>query len=255
MDGQFPLFFFFFYRKWGKRECYRFLRHQTLRLDRIVVETAPFLERVPRDLVVRVGVPAQHGGIVIEPDTAAERLDHGGGLLEHLVCVDDADLRAGLVARAETGDNRLRLLVVGELVGVLFARGDMRADQALAAQVVKDAAHLVVPGFEGVVGVEAGDVVQRRDGAPVVGGDTEVRVADEEGEVEARQELLGHHGGIAWFGLRVVRVGLAGPGLRVTVLAGLVLAVAALVDVAVGHAVFFAGDLSIGAYAALDPLE
>lgn len=234
---------------------YRFLRHQPLRLDRIVVEAAPFLERVPRNLVVRLGVPAQHGGVVIQPDTAAERLDHGSGLLEHLVRVDDADLRAGLVARAQPADNGLRLLVVGELVGVLFARGDVRADQALGAQVVEDAAHLVVPGFEGVVGVEAGDFVQGRDGAAEVGGHAEVRVADEEGEVEARQELLGHHGGIAGLGLRVVRVGLAGPGLGVTVLSGLVLAVAALFGVAVGHASFVTGGLSIGAYAAFDPLE
>lgn len=151
------------------------------------METTPFLERVPCNLVVHVGVPAQHGGIIIESDTAAERLDHGGGLLEHLICVDDADLRARLMEGAEPGDNRLRLLVVGEFVGVLFARGDVRADQALAAQVVEDAADLVVSGFEGVVGVKAGDVVQGRDGAAVVGGDTEMWVADEEGEVEARQ--------------------------------------------------------------------
>ena len=54
--------------------------------------------------------------------------------------------------------------------------------------------------------VETGFVVEWRDGTAEVGGNAGVWVTDQEGEVEVLEHLGGNHGGIARFGVGVVRV-------------------------------------------------
>lgn len=89
---------------------------------------------------------------------------------------------------------------------VMLVRGDPRADQTRVPQIVERPAELVVPGLGRVVVLEPGHRIQRRDRAAVVRGDTIMRVADEEGKVELRQERPRHHGRVAGFRLRRVRV-------------------------------------------------
>lgn len=181
--------------------------NQALRLDRIVVKAPPLLELVPSNLVVFLGIPAQHVGGILEAHATTERLDHGRRLLQHIIGVDYTDLRPGLVS-VEPASHRSQAVV--DIVGVTLLRGNVGANQAHATQVVEGATQLVVPGLGGIIVVEACHLVEGRNGAAEVGGDTVVGVADEEGKMELGEDFRGHHGRIAWLGCRVVRVRLPG---------------------------------------------
>lgn len=144
------------------------------------MEPAPFLETVCGVPIIVLGIPAEHTGIVLDPDAIAERLHHGPRFLQHLVRVDNADIDPGVVRRALpalAGGDGLEDAVdfIDDLVP---ARGQVRPDQARVAQVLERAPDFVVAGLGGVVVVEARDVVERWDCAPVVGRDAVVRVAD-----------------------------------------------------------------------------
>lgn len=169
--------------------------HEPLRLDNIIMEPSPLIKRIVDILLIRLVIPVQHGGVILDADAATKRLDHGRRLVEQIIRIDDTDLVARSVA--PRGADRLEPAL--ELVGVLLTGRDVRADQPLAPQVVERAAQLVVPGLGRVVVVEAGHVVQRGDRAAVVRRHAVVRVADEERKVEAGEELPGHHCWIAAF--------------------------------------------------------
>ena len=91
-------------------------------------------------------------------------------------------------------------VVVGVVVGfgALSAR-DGWPDQSLLHEVVEQTAQLGVAGFAGHEFVEARDVVKRWDAAAVVRWNTEVRVTDEEGEVELLERGLRQDGRIVQF--------------------------------------------------------
>lgn len=184
---------------------HRFLSLQPSRLDRIVVKSPPFLKRIPRKLVVILIVPVQHPGVIIQSHTTAKRLDGRRRLLQHVIRIDHTDLCARLTPRPDASDHRLGGVIVVVDV-VVLVRGHVGTDKPDIPQVVKGTTDLVVPGLGRVIVIEPGDIVQRGDGAPVVRRDTEMGVADEEGKMETRPDLRGHHGGITRFGLRVVRV-------------------------------------------------
>lgn len=183
--------------------------NQALRLDRIVVKAAPLLELIPSDLVVFLGVPAQHVGGIFDAHATTERFDHSCRFLQHVVGIDDTDLCSGFVP-VEAVRHRSEFVV--DVVGVTLLCGNVGAYQTHATQVVEGATQLVVPGFGGIIVVEASHLVEGRDGAAEVGGDTVVGIADKEGKMELGEDLRGHHGGIARLGCRVVRVRLPGGG-------------------------------------------
>lgn len=160
--------------------------------------------------MVLVGVPVQHRRVIIHAYAPAERLDGRRRLLHHLVCIDDADFRARLVALADTGDDGFEATVaLAADAAVIVVCGDVRPDQPDAAQEVERATHLVVPGLGRIIVLKPGHLVQRRDGTTIVRGHAEMWVPDEEGKMEPRPDLRRHHGGIARLGIRTVRVGLA----------------------------------------------
>ena len=187
---------------------HRFLSLQPSRLDRIIVKSPPLLKRIPRKLVVVLVVPVQHPGIIIQSHTTAKRLDGRCRLLQHVIRIDHTDLCARLTPRPDTSDHRLGSVIIVIVDVVVLVRGHVGTDKPDIPQVVKGTTDLVVPGLGRVIVMEPGDIVQRGDGAPVVRRDTEMGVADEEGKMETRPDVRGHHGGITRFGLRVVRIGI-----------------------------------------------
>ena len=187
---------------------YRLLSFQAFRLNRIVVEAPPFLESLPRKLMVLVGVPIQHCRVISHAYAPTERLDGRRWLLHHFVCVDDADFRARLTALADTWDDGLKATIaLAAGAALVVVRGDVRPDQSDAPQVVERATHLVIPSLGGIIVIEPSHIVQWRDGTTVVRGHTEMGVPDEEGKMELRPDFRGHHGRIARLGIRVIRVG------------------------------------------------
>ena len=171
------------------------------------MKSPPLLKRIPRELVVLLVVPVQHPGVIIQSHTTAKRFDGRRRLLQHIIRIDHTDLCARLMPRPDASDHRLGGVIVVVDVVVLLG-GHVRTDKPDIPQVVKGTTDLVVPGLGRVIIIEPGDIVQRGDGAPVVRRDTEMGIADEEGKMETRPDLRGHHGGITRFGLRVVRVGM-----------------------------------------------
>lgn len=171
------------------------------------MEAPPLRELLPGEAAVLLAVPAEHVGRVLDADAPAVGLDHGRGVVEEVVCVDDADLHSffGRSVDAVHTIGAVHLLDTLD-VGVETTRGDVRSDKAHLAHVLKDPADLVVAGLGGVEIVEARHLVQRRDGAAVVRGDAVVRIADQEGEVEPGQHLQRHDGRVARLGLGVVGV-------------------------------------------------
>lgn len=134
-----------------------------------------------------------------------EGLDRGCRLLHHLIRIDHTDLCARLVTLTNAADDRLEAVIADTFV--IVVRCDMGTNKANIPQIIKGATDFVISGFRGVIIGETGHLIQWRDGATVIRGHTEMRVADEEGKMEPRPNLRGHHGGITWFGLCVVRVG------------------------------------------------
>lgn len=178
---------------------------ETLGLNRIVVEPLPFLKGSSRKCVVLLSVPAQQIRVVRNTDAFAIPLDHLSRVIEHLVCIYDANLNAAL----------FRMVAIHTIAGCRMscsvgdpARcGHTRPHDVDLAEVVKNTADLIVAGFRWRKVVKAGDIVQRWDGASVVGRDAIVGIADEKGEMEKRQKLGGHHGWVSRLGFCVVRVG------------------------------------------------
>ena len=65
----------------------------------------------------------------------------------------------------------------------------MRSNMSDFSEVLEDSANLVIAGLGGVEVVEAGQPVEWRDRASVVGGNTGMRIADQEGEMEFVQHV------------------------------------------------------------------
>lgn len=189
-------------------------------MDGILVEALPLVERRLGARVVVRRVPFQHGVGVVEPDGAAVRGQDTGRVVEEVVGVDDADVDLAVVLISDSrsrGGVAVDVKAVGDVVVVMMsdavgglpvrrAARDLRSDLADVAQVVKDAAQLVVAGFRGHEVVEAGDAVERRDGAAVVRRDAGARVTDQEGEVELVEDGGRNDGGVVGLGGRGVGV-------------------------------------------------
>lgn len=164
-------------------------------MDSILMEAPPLLKRRLRARVLGRRVPFQHAVAVVEPDGATVRGEHGAGVVEQVVGVDDADvdfltpiiiLIACSGSRSGGGDaigvvpvDDDALVVMRNAIAALRrAARDLGPDLVDGAQVVEDTAQLVVAGFGRHEVVEAGDGVEGRDRAAVVGRDAGARVAD-----------------------------------------------------------------------------
>lgn len=174
---------------------------ETLGLNRIIVESLPFFKGSSCICVVLLSVPSQQIWIIRDSDAFAIRLDHLGGSIQHLVCIHDADLNAALLRMVAIHP------IAGNPVGNPARCCHTRTHDVDLAEVVENTANLIVAGLGWAKVVKARDLVQRWDGASVVGRNTVVGIADEEGEMELRQKLGGHHGWVSRLGFCVVRVG------------------------------------------------
>lgn len=174
-------------------------RPEARAVNGIVVEAIPLFKGVGGVLLVVLVTPLQHGRSVVDADLLAVDLEDGLGVVEQVVGVDDGN-GAALRTHAPLAARVIERLVQGRLVAGLG-----RADDALVEQVVEQPAHLVVPGLGGHELVEARQLAQGRDRAPVVGRDGPPRVPDQEGPVEAAQHVGRHHRRVVLLGVVVCR--------------------------------------------------
>lgn len=173
-------------------------------LNRILVKTLPFLERVFCLLVVRFRVPFQHAGIVVETDGLAVCSDDTGWVGEEVVGVDDADVNFLIFGMANAigqvgAVGSVNAIVHGSIVLGVGLPGDIRPNLANTTEVIEDTTHLIVAGFGRQKIVETGDFIEWRDRAAVIRRDAGSWVADQEGEVELLEDLRRDHGGIVGF--------------------------------------------------------
>lgn len=102
-------------------------------------------------------------------------------------------------------------MAVAVAVGLLS--GDSGSDDAFVFQVVEDAALLVVAGLFRHEVVEAGNVVERWDGAAPVAGNAVDRMTDQKGKVKLLEDLFGDDGRVVWLGDGWVRIRCGGGGI------------------------------------------
>lgn len=177
----------------GLGYAYMRSRDQCLRLNRIIMEPTPLLEAMTRKVIILLRIPRQQRRIIRHADAFAECLNRRRRRIEHIIRIDDTNLMNGLL-----GSTTLNL----DVGPGRYAR----SNESLANEVVKVSPQLVIPSLSGIIVMEPGDLVQGRNCAAVVRGHTEVRVADEEGEMESLLDLARHDGWIACLGGCVVRV-------------------------------------------------
>lgn len=167
--------------------------NQCLRLNRIIMEPTPLLKAMARKVIILLRIPRQQRRIIRDINALAERLNRRRRCIQHIIRIDDADLMDGLLGSAVLN------------LDVRTGRYP-RSYESLANEVVKVSPQFVISSLAGVIVMEPGHLVQGWDRAAVVRGHTEVRVADEEGEVESLLDLARHDGWVACLGGCIVRV-------------------------------------------------
>ena len=160
------------------------------------MKALPFRKDLLRVALVVHVVPIQHVRLVLETRAVAVRFDDTGWIVEKIIGVHHADLDT-----FNFGTTGITTQCAVPAIGVV------RTNQTDLSEVFEDASDFVVASFGRVEVVEAGNFVQWRDRAPKVRGNTGVRITDQEGEMEAREEIGGHHGRIVWLGRGVEWVG------------------------------------------------
>lgn len=153
---------------------------EILGIERVFVETLPFLKRIVGSFLVFVIVPVQHPWREFETNALAVLFDDAFGIVKEIICVNETNVDLSIVAIAS-----------------ILLSGEFMAHQPRVLGKVEEATEFVVAGFIGIEIVEAGNVVQRRDRATVVGWNARMWVTDEEGEMKLFQKLARDDGGIA----------------------------------------------------------
>lgn len=158
---------------------------QVLGVDRIIMPTIPFSKRLLGKLLILIIIPIQHIRRERHVDGLAEFPQDPFRIIEQVVSVDDTDFHTG------------GFLAVGAGAGFRVRTvADFGPRETSVFAVVEEFLQLVVAGFAGVELVEPGAFDEGWDAAAVVAGDGPVGVADEEGEVEALEDLTWHNGGV-----------------------------------------------------------
>lgn len=152
------------------------------------MEAIPLCKRVGR-MRLRGLVPREHVVAVVDTDALAKRANHLGRRVEQVVGVEDDDVSSAVLVQRG-------LPLLGSVTP-----SNSRADEPLCAQIVEEGAQLHVAGLVGAEVVEAGLGGERRDRTAVVRRDAVAGVADEEGEVELREQRCGHNGRIVLLAL------------------------------------------------------
>lgn len=134
-------------------------------LDGVIVEPIPLLELVPGIFCVFVA-PHEHLGLELNASAVAVGSDGALWVVEHVVGVKNRDLPL--------------------------------VDDALLNEEVEEAYELLVSSLVGHEVVEAGNLVQRRDGTAVVGGNGAARMADQKGKVELPEDVERENSRILW---------------------------------------------------------
>lgn len=150
-------------------------RLEISRVNGILVETVPLLERLLGHLLVFI-VPAQHVRLELLVDGVAVLPENTLWIIKEIVGVNDADL------------NTARLLDSAAIIATL----DTRTNETGILAVIEKAAKLIVAGLAREEVVETGLLHERRDTAAVVAGDGVFRMADQEGEMKLLKELPWH---------------------------------------------------------------
>lgn len=160
---------------------------QILRVDGVLVETVPLLERFLSVLLVLV-VPVEHALREVDPDRITVLAKDTLRIIEQIISIDDANLDT-----------------TGRHNSATVATADLRTDDAGVLAIVERATELIVSSLFRHELMEASLLYERRDAAAIVAGNGIARVADKEGEVELLEEIPRHHGGVARLRRGVVR--------------------------------------------------
>lgn len=180
-------------------------RFQPGRLNSIFMEPFPFLKRRLCNLLVFLGIPLQHSGVIFDAHAATECPDHGLRVVEEIVRIDDADLDAvTVVTVGSVGRRAVAGGIAITMVAILDA-SNLWADKTYLTQIVEHPAQLIVARLRRVKLVKPRHSIQGGDGAAVVRGNAVMRVPDEEGEVEPSQQRGWDNGRITRFSRGVVR--------------------------------------------------
>ena len=155
-------------------------------MNRIVVEAEPLLEGILHVLLVIRVVPDEHVGAVVDASLLAEGLDNFIWVIKQVVGIEHRDLDTALFVSVGG--------TIGGAVGLLgVLASQLGTNKTLRFQVVEQLHKLDVAGLAGQEVLEAGGLIQRRDGAAVVRRDATARVADQERPVVLLQDLQGYH--------------------------------------------------------------
>jgi hypothetical protein len=139
-------------------------RLEAHRLDGVIVPAIPLL-KVNSSVLLILDIPLEHGLLEVNVGPVTVVLDSRLRVVQHVVGVHD-----------------------GQVLPV---------DETTLNEEVKQPHELLVPGLAGHKLIPAGDLVPGRNCAPVVRGNGTTRVTDQEGEVEAAEDVEGEDGRVA----------------------------------------------------------
>lgn len=160
------------------------------------MESFPLLKSVLGDSVILFGLPEKQVWGVLDANTLAESLDNVGRVIEQVVSVNDTDVNGAVLCS----------MTIGSICVHSTLSAYLGPNLTNLAQIVKDSALFVIAGLGGHEVVEAGDLVQRWDGAAEVAGNAVLGMPDQECKVELLQDILGDDGRVAGLCLGVVWV-------------------------------------------------
>lgn len=160
------------------------------------MESSPLLKSVFGDSVILFGLPKKQVWGILDTNTLAESLNNISGVIEQVVSVNDTDVSSAVLCS----------MTIGFICVHSTLSADLGSNLTNLAQIVKDTALFVIASLGGHEVVEAGDLVQRWDGAAEVAGYAVLGMSDQECKVELLQDILGDNGRVAGLCLGVVWV-------------------------------------------------
>lgn len=174
---------------------------QARTFNRIVMKSIPLFEGILGLFMVIGIIPVQHPLVVVNTDTLAVCLDDSAWIVKQIICIDHAnvDFAADIVANYPIRAIAVAVYSIHAVAVRLVSTSDSRANLANRAQVVEDAAQLVIASLARHKIVEPGNLVKRGNGAAIVAGNTGARVANQESKVKFLKNSLGDYGRVTGF--------------------------------------------------------
>ncbi len=184
-------------------------------MNGIFMEAPPFLKGVFCVLVIFLVLPLQHARRVIQSNRLAIGLDDTGRVIQKIVGIHNADfyLRGRCVMSVGAVGAIRKISMVPILVVTVHTSwlgriisSNLRTNDFIILQIIKDAAQLLIAGFGRHEIVEASHFVERRDRAAIVAGNTGPWMTDQEREMKFPKQGLRDNSRISRFYYRRIRM-------------------------------------------------